>query len=74
VSQDLLAQAKRRLPMSALMAQLGFGDRAKKSARCPFHEDSSAMTKDEANNHQKVAADFIKELFSNHASNFTTAA
>jgi len=24
------------------MAQLGFGDRAKKSARCPFHEDSSA--------------------------------
>lgn len=24
-----------------LMAQLGFGDRAKKSACCPFHEDSS---------------------------------
>ncbi len=39
---DLLAQAKQRLPLSALMAQLGFGDRAKKSARCPFHEDSSA--------------------------------
>jgi DNA primase len=39
---DLLAQAKQRLSLSALMAQLGFGDRAKKSARCPFHEDSSA--------------------------------
>ena len=39
---DLIAQAKQRLPLSALMAQLGFGDRAKKSARCPFHEDSSA--------------------------------
>lgn len=39
---DLLAQAKARLPLSALMAQLGFGDRAKKSARCPFHDDSSA--------------------------------
>ncbi len=24
------------------MAQLGFGDRAKKSAHCPFLEDSSA--------------------------------
>jgi len=42
VSQDLLLQAKQRLPLSVLMAQLGFGDRAKKSARCPFHEDSSA--------------------------------
>jgi hypothetical protein len=42
VNQNLLAQAKQRLPLSALMAQLGFGDRAKKSARCPFHEDSSA--------------------------------
>ena len=42
MNQDLLAQAKQRLPLSALMAQLGFGDRAKKSARCPFHEDSSA--------------------------------
>jgi hypothetical protein len=39
---DLLSQAKQRLLLSALMAQLGFGDRAKKSARCPFHEDSSA--------------------------------
>ena len=42
MNQDLLAEAKRRLPLSALMAQLGFGDHAKKSARCPFHEDSSA--------------------------------
>ena len=42
MNQDLLAQAKQRLPLSALMAQLGFGDCAKKSARCPFHEDSSA--------------------------------
>jgi hypothetical protein len=41
VNQDLLAQAKQRLPLSALMAQLGFGDRAKKSAPCPFHDDSS---------------------------------
>jgi len=42
MNQDLLAHAKQRLSLSALMAQLGFGDRAKKSARCPFHEDSSA--------------------------------
>jgi hypothetical protein len=39
---DLITQAKQRLSLSALMAQLGFGDRAKKSARCPFHDDSSA--------------------------------
>jgi hypothetical protein len=42
VNQDLLAEAKQRLPLSALMAQLGFADRAQKSARCPFHDDSSA--------------------------------
>ncbi len=42
MSLDLLAQAKQRLLLSALMALLGFGERAKKSARCPFHEDSSA--------------------------------
>ena len=42
MNQDLLAQAKQRLPLSSLMAQLGSGDCAKKSARCPFHEDSSA--------------------------------
>ena len=42
MNQDLLAQAKQRLPLSALMAQLGFGERVKKSSCCPFHEDSSA--------------------------------
>jgi hypothetical protein len=42
VTEDLLAEAKRRLPLSALLAQLGLGDRAKKSACCPFHEDSAA--------------------------------
>lgn len=41
-SLDLLSEAKARLPLSALMAQLGLGDRARKSARCPFHEDSAA--------------------------------
>lgn len=40
--QDLLAQAKRLLPLSRYMAENGFSDSAKKSARCPFHEDSSA--------------------------------
>ncbi len=42
MNQDLLTEAKQRLPLSALMAQLGFGEHSKKSARCPFHEDSSA--------------------------------
>jgi DNA primase len=42
MNHDLLMQAKRRLTLIALMSQLGFGDHAKKSARCPFHEDSSA--------------------------------
>jgi len=42
MSKDLLDQAKNRLPLTVLMVQLGFGDRAKKSSRCPFHEDSSA--------------------------------
>jgi CHC2 zinc finger len=32
-------QAKRRLPLPQLMAQLGLGDRAKKTAHCPFHDD-----------------------------------
>ncbi len=36
-----LADAKRRLPLPDLMAHLGHGDHAKKSAQCPFHEDSS---------------------------------
>jgi CHC2 zinc finger len=32
-------QAKQRLPLPELMARLGLGDHAKKSARCPFHDD-----------------------------------
>jgi CHC2 zinc finger len=32
-------QAKRRLPLPELMAREGLGERAKKSAHCPFHED-----------------------------------
>jgi replicative DNA helicase len=39
---NLLAQAKKNLPLSKMMARLGCGDRARKSARCPFHDDSSA--------------------------------
>lgn len=38
---DLLREAKRRLPLPALMARLGHEDRAKRSARCPFHDDGS---------------------------------
>ena len=34
-----LAEAKRRLPLQTLLHQLGLGEHAKKSARCPFHED-----------------------------------
>lgn len=34
-----LEQAKQRLPLPELMAKLGFAEQAKKSARCPFHED-----------------------------------
>jgi hypothetical protein len=40
--RDLLAEAKRRLSLAALMGHLGFGDRARKSARCPFHDDGAA--------------------------------
>jgi DNA primase len=32
-----IAEAKRRLPLPELMARLGFGDRARNKARCPFH-------------------------------------
>lgn len=41
MTRDLLDEARRRLPLPALMGQCGHGDRAKKSARCPFHDDSS---------------------------------
>ena len=38
MSGDIPA-AKQRLPLPALMRELGLGEHAKKSARCPFHED-----------------------------------
>jgi DNA primase len=34
-----IRDAKRLLPLPALMHRLGLGEHAKKSARCPFHED-----------------------------------
>jgi AAA domain/CHC2 zinc finger len=34
-----ISKAKRVLPLPDLMARLGFGDHAKKSAKCPFHDD-----------------------------------
>jgi hypothetical protein len=33
-----IQEAKRRLPLPKLMAELGCGDHAKKTARCPFHQ------------------------------------
>lgn len=42
IYDDLLSRAKKSMQLSALMILLGFGDRAKKSARCMFHEDKSA--------------------------------
>jgi hypothetical protein len=36
---DPLAEAKRRLPLPTLMAMLGYGANAKKSARCFFHNE-----------------------------------
>jgi AAA domain/CHC2 zinc finger len=38
MSSDTQA-AKQRLPLPALMYRLGLGEHAKKSARCPFHDD-----------------------------------
>ena len=34
-----IAQAKRKLPLPALMHHVGLGDYPKKSGRCPFHDD-----------------------------------
>jgi DNA primase (bacterial type) len=34
-----ISEAKRKLPLPALIHRLGLGEHAKKSARCPFHED-----------------------------------
>jgi len=36
---DDIASAKQRLPLPALMHRLGLGAHAKKSAKCPFHDD-----------------------------------
>src|ERR1035441_10656918 len=41
-ARDNIIEAKRRLPLPQLMVQFGYADAAKKSARCPFHEDSNA--------------------------------
>src|SRR5438552_17083230 len=38
MSGDIL-EAKRKLPLPAVLHQLGLGEHAKKSARCPFHDD-----------------------------------
>ncbi|HEU5246940.1 MAG TPA: CHC2 zinc finger domain-containing protein, partial [Candidatus Udaeobacter sp.] len=34
-----IANGKQWLPLPVLMHRLGLGEHAKKSARCPFHED-----------------------------------
>ena len=39
---DQIADAKRRLPMPDLLRLLDLGEHAKKSARCPLHEDRNA--------------------------------
>jgi AAA domain/CHC2 zinc finger len=36
---NAIQEAKRKLPLPALMHRLGLGEHSKKSARCPFHED-----------------------------------
>jgi hypothetical protein len=37
--KEKIAEAKRRLPLPGLMEKEGLGERAKKTAHCPFHED-----------------------------------
>lgn len=37
-----LEQAKRTLSLAVLMRLLGHGERVRKSALCPFHQDSAA--------------------------------
>src|SRR5204862_7283478 len=34
-----IQQAKQKLPLPAVMHRLGLGEHARKSARCPFHDD-----------------------------------
>jgi AAA domain-containing protein/CHC2-type zinc finger protein len=38
---DDVREAKQKLPLPALLHQLGLGEHAKKSACCPFHEDKN---------------------------------
>jgi len=40
MSSTPIQQAKLRLPLPTLMQKLGLGDHARKSALCPFHEDT----------------------------------
>jgi Protein of unknown function (DUF3987)/CHC2 zinc finger/Toprim-like len=37
--RSAIAEAKHKLPLPALLHRLGLGEHAKKSARCPLHED-----------------------------------
>src|SRR5947207_3207367 len=37
---DRIQEAKRKLPLPVLMQRLGLGKHAKKTARCPFHDDA----------------------------------
>jgi hypothetical protein len=39
--REKIDATKRRLPLPELMAMEGLGERAKKSAHCPFHEDGN---------------------------------
>lgn len=41
LAPDALSEAKRRLSLLAVMALLGDAAHAKKSARCPLHDDST---------------------------------
>ena len=38
----MIADAKRRLPLPDLLRLLDLGEHAKKSARCPLHQDRTA--------------------------------
>jgi CHC2 zinc finger len=55
-----ILEAKRKLPLPVLMNQLGLGEHARKSARCPFHEDKrnsfSIWRNDKGEHHFKCHA------------------
>ena len=38
---DDIAEAKRRFSLPKLMTEMGYGDRVKKRAHCPFHDDQN---------------------------------